>query len=245
MRIHLKTKALLVAAGLALVPLAFAAAVGGSAGPAVANTADTSVVAIPAGADWADSSGAPDASGRATSANAGPKSATSKTDASPSVAVGSASPDVQVPTNSPAPAGATPANAESVSAAYKDLVKSTGAQDVYQNLSADLGAARQALDAGSEEEIAAARKARANGDVSTGGISGLRAAEPPRTEEQMRLDEARASLLANQLLGEVAPWVAGAVLLYIGVKIARYMLLRSRNKAARRHKHRRRMAGPR
>jgi hypothetical protein len=215
-----KTKALMALAGLALAPAVFAAAVSIPAGPDLPSAA--AGLDLVAGRDTAATADAvrPALAGKADPAEAGR-------------AVLADTPITSGNTNTTS----TPANADSVSTVYKDLVKSSGAQDAYQNLSADLSLdkARQVLDAGSDEDLNAARRARADADAS----AGMRTSGQVRTEEQIRQDEARASILAAQLLDEVAPWVGGAVALYVTLKIARYVLLRSREKASRRRRHRR------
>lgn len=224
MRINFTIKALLTLMGMGLGSMVFAATLAGSAGMSAGSPATAAALDLPVGND-------------AASAEAARKSPVTKTDEAPSAA--RAAPEAPAAVTNANVSIGKPANDESISAAYKDLVKATGAQDTYQNLSADLSMekARQVLDAGSEDEIDAARRARANNDAS----ASMRTAGPARTEEQMRQDEARASLLAAQLLDEVAPWVGGAVVLYLGMKIARYFLLRSRAKSSRRRRHRRSM----
>jgi hypothetical protein len=232
MRMNLKTQARRMLVGITFGPLALAVALAAPASPA----ADHAAAAAP---DLTTANDVTGTGSRTTAADITRKSASDKADATPSASPGAAQavPDVSTLANTSLGGGGTSANTESVSAAYKDLVKSAGAQETYQNLSADIGLdkARQVLDAGSDDDIAAARKARAAVDSNASQrTSGL-----PRTEEQMRQDEARASLLATQLLDEVAPWVGGAVLLYVSVKMGRYFLLRSREKAARRRRRRR------
>jgi hypothetical protein len=224
MRMNFTIKALFTLVGMGLGPIVLAATVAGSASPLAENPATAAALDFSTGHD-------------AGSADGAHKSSATKTDETASMA--RTAPDAPAPLGNANAAIGKPAHDESISAAYKDLVKATGAQDTYQNLSADpsLEKARQVLDAGSEEEIDAARRARVNNEAS----ANMRTGGPERTEEQIRQDEARASLLAAQLLDEVAPWVGGAVVLYVGMKIARYFLLRSRAKASRRRKSRRSM----
>ena len=225
MRINFTIKALFTLVGMGLRSMVFAATVAGSASPLAESPTTAAALDISAGNGAGSSDGAR-------------KSLAAKTDDTPSMA--RTPPETQAPLGNANADIGKPAHDESISAAYKDLVKAAGAQDTYQNLSADLSIekARQVLDAGSEEEIDAARRARANSEAS----ASMRTGGPERTEEQIRQDEARASLLAAQLLDEVAPWVGGAVVLYLGMKVARYFLLRSRAKASRRRKSRRSMA---
>ncbi len=139
--------------------------------------------------------------------------------------------------SSPSANTRTAGDVDLVRGTYKDVVTATGAQETYQQLNADLGLdkAHAQLDAG-DDDAAAVRKARANAE--TGRMDRTGAGEPPRTAEQLRQDEARASMLTSQLIDEVLPWVAGAAVLYVGLHVARYLLVRSRAKAARRRRHR-------
>lgn len=226
MRIHLITKVLLTLAGVALAPVVWAAATGGSASPSPDGPAAGAVLDVSTSVDAVDSAGRAADSARKAAAAAKADAATR------------ALPDAPVNANNISTGNGASANSDSINAAYKDLVKSAGVQNTLQDISADLSLdkARQALDAGSDEEIEAARKARASGDTA----ASMRTTAAPRTEEQQRQDEARASLMAAQLLDEVAPWVGGAVVLYVSLKIARYVFLRNREKAARRRRHRHR-----
>ncbi|MBC7680792.1 MAG: hypothetical protein H7172_00525 [Ferruginibacter sp.] len=124
-----------------------------------------------------------------------------------------------------------PSLAESVHVAAKDFAVQTGAVNAKQYLAEELG-----LD-----------KTPSN-DADADGIQLLRRrtidnSAPPRTAEQLKLDEEQASFLASALVQEVIPWAVGAAVLLGSVQGLRAMLAFSRSRTVRKRKYRKSRSG--
>ena len=124
---------------------------------------------------------------------------------------------------------------ERVRAAYKELMEVTGADEAWRQLNAGReGENGDAFSNGPRD----ADNTRRRAEASSGDDSRMAALDSPRTEEQRKLDEVRASLLFSALLEEVTPWLIAAVVIYAVVYGARVVLAYNRMKAARKRKRR-------
>ena len=124
---------------------------------------------------------------------------------------------------------------ERVRAAYKELMEVTGADEAWRQLNA--GREGENGDAFSNRPHDA-DNSRRRAEASSGDDSRMAALDSPRTEEQRKLDEVRASLLFSALLEEVTPWLIAAVVIYAVVYGARVVLAYNRMKAERKRKRR-------
>lgn len=116
--------------------------------------------------------------------------------------------------------------------AVKDAAANTGAMEAKQYLSTEFGLDR-AADANADSN---ALRRRANGGASEDAANANNL--PPRSAEQIKLDEEQASFLASALVREVVPWAIGAAVLLGCLQGLRAMLVFSRRQAERKSKHR-------
>lgn len=124
---------------------------------------------------------------------------------------------------------------ERVHQAYKELVEATGADEAWRLLNAGLEGENGGAFSNSPRDADATRR---RAEAPSGSDSRIAALESPRSEEQRKLDEVRASLLFSALLDEVTPWLIAAVVIYVVVYGARVLLAYNRMKAARKRKRR-------
>jgi hypothetical protein len=128
---------------------------------------------------------------------------------------------------------------ETLHAAAKDLAIHSGAADAKQYLGAELGLDKPADASGDVNADASnALRRRATGDSANSGN-----VLPPRSNEQLKLDEEQASFLASALVREVTPWAIGAAVLMCILQGLRLMLAFSRRQTKRKRKYRRSGSG--
>ncbi|WP_295959262.1 hypothetical protein [Rhodoferax sp.] len=118
---------------------------------------------------------------------------------------------------------------ETLHGAAKDMAVNTGALEAKQYLSTEFGMDR-AADTNADSNVL---RRRANGGASEDNANNA----PPRSAEQMKLDEEQASFLASALMREVVPWAIGAAVLLGCLQGLRAMLVFSRRQAERKRKH--------
>lgn len=121
---------------------------------------------------------------------------------------------------------------ETLHTTAKDLAVSSGAVDAKQLLDTEFGSDKT-NDGNTESNVL---RRRANGDASADAANAGIA--PPRSAEQMKLDEEQASFLASALVQEVMPWAIGAAVLLGCAQGLRAMLAFSRRQTVRKRKHR-------
>ncbi|MBC7617963.1 MAG: hypothetical protein H7293_03050 [Candidatus Saccharibacteria bacterium] len=125
----------------------------------------------------------------------------------------------------------SPSLAESVHVAAKDFAVQTGAVNAKQYLAEELGLDKTP-DADADADGTQLLRRRTIDNTT-----------PPRTAEQLKLDEEQASFLASALVQEVMPWAAGAAVLLGSMQGLRAVLAFSRSRAVRKRKHRKSRSG--
>ena len=147
-----------------------------------------------------------------------------------------AAPDARTGTaqKSAGPASASPpptSLGESLHVAAKDLAVNTGAVDAKQYLSEEFGLDK-ASDANTNADGINMQHRHSDGDTANANNA------PPRSAEQLKLDEEQASHLVSALVREVMPWAFGAAVVVGCVQVLRMMLAFSRRQATRKRKYR-------
>lgn len=130
-----------------------------------------------------------------------------------------------------APKPAPTSLGETLHVAVKDAAVQSGAIEAKQYLSTEFGS-DAAADADADSNVLRRRANRSGSENATANNA------PPRSEEQLKLDEEQASFLASALVREVVPWAIGAAVLLGCLQGLRAMLVFSRRQTARKHKHR-------
>ena len=120
---------------------------------------------------------------------------------------------------------------ETLHVAVKEAAVSTGAIEAKQYLSTEFGS-DAAADADADSNVLRRRANRGGSENATTNNA------PPRSEEQLKLDEEKASFLASALVREVVPWAIGAAVLLVCLQGLRSMLVFSRRQTERKHKYR-------